>query len=297
MTRTIKSNSIKSNGVSLYTEVVEGNAPAIVLIPGMFSNTTFFNPLRKILEAKCSNAIVSYDRRGCGRSDIPVKGKYGMDYDTEDLFNVSRTIGADSEILAGASQGGQIALKYAFENSSEVEGLAMLSSSHNFAETFPLNSPRLFRLIGPAYIQSTLLFWQTCGLFSKKGDVDFEAIGLKDLREYSSLNVGNFANAIRVAKNVFKKREFKRVFAEYESSKELFKVDLSGEAEEVKCPVFIVQGDRDEFLGKNIDRVSSQFSSASKIESLLLDNAGHFVALTNPERFSSQFLNCFGLRN
>lgn len=102
--------TIQSNGVNLYVEDTGGEGRPIVLIHGWpLSAESWTNQVAALAEA--GHRVISYDRRGFGRSDKP---DTGYDYDTlaEDLAGILDALDLDEVTLVGFSMGGGEVARY-----------------------------------------------------------------------------------------------------------------------------------------------------------------------------------------
>jgi non-heme chloroperoxidase len=157
---------------------------------------------------------ISYDQRGCGRSDQP---GYGYDFDTyaDDLAAVLRQLRLNAVTLLGYSLGGGVVARYLSRHGSSVTAKAILVASNtpyllktadnpdgldrsilynNFAAGLHRDRPHLFAGTGPAFfnagepgiaVSGELMHWAAdlCHSASPEGMLDlYRAVNETDFR-------------------------------------------------------------------------------------------------------------------
>jgi non-heme chloroperoxidase len=104
-----------------------GEGPAVVLIHGWPLNADSWDDLALTL-VEAGHRVISYDRRGFGRSSQPWNGH---DYDTlaDDLAQVIQQTGVDDAALVGFSMGGGEVARYMSRHKGQSVSRAVLISS------------------------------------------------------------------------------------------------------------------------------------------------------------------------
>jgi len=101
--KTIKHESISVGEYKLHFNFIEGSQPAIVFESGSGVDSSHWNNIMKTLSAKLDNAIISYDRAGYGKSELP-KHSYQIEEEIAGLRKGLENLGyADSIVYVGHS--------------------------------------------------------------------------------------------------------------------------------------------------------------------------------------------------
>ena len=282
---------VQSGKIKLYTEYTNGKSPCLVLVHGACANATFFKSLIEKLR-RAGNSILTFDRRGNARSDKPMTPReYGLGIEVSDIDNILNFYNIREVIPVGHSAGSLLAIKYASARQDRVKGLAIISGSHNFAETYSLQLPDqkwAFSRIGRAFMLFSILNYKPFGIFLEN----------KDLVDYSKIKLASPADGGNRARNFqklgwanFAQLSLHDLRAAYYSYEHLFDEDLSKEASQITCPVLVMAGRHDEFV-RDIEAVEKAFPNASRLETMLVE-AGHSFILTHPEIFVKEFSEFF----
>jgi pimeloyl-ACP methyl ester carboxylesterase len=101
--------------VSLYYERAGSGDPAFVFVHGWCCDRTFFEPQYE--HFKATSSVMTYDLRGCGRSDRPAHG-YEIPALADDLAWLCDALGISRPIVVGHSLGGLIGLDLAVRHPS-----------------------------------------------------------------------------------------------------------------------------------------------------------------------------------
>ncbi len=114
-----------SDGRRLYYEARGDAGPTLVLLNGMSQSTAnWLSHARPLSE---HFALVSYDARGQGRSDLG-SGEVTLDGHVEDLHELLEALGRETVTLCGFSHGARIAMRYAALYPETVERLVLTSA-------------------------------------------------------------------------------------------------------------------------------------------------------------------------
>lgn len=113
----------------LHFKVVHGTLPAIVFESGFGEDATQWDKVQLQLSKSIPNAIISYDRAGLGKSDLP-SSKYVVEREVNDLRIGLKLLNYDKEVvLVGHSFGGLLINQYYKSNYTSVKGLLYVDPS------------------------------------------------------------------------------------------------------------------------------------------------------------------------
>ena len=113
----------------LYFKYIFGEIPAVIFESGGGMNSSEWDQIMNILSQKVSNALISYDRSGFGKSELP-ESSYNIETEVKNLHNGLKILGfTDELVLVGHSYGGYLIHKYTNMYSSSVKGLIFLDSN------------------------------------------------------------------------------------------------------------------------------------------------------------------------
>ena len=104
-------------GTLLVTEC--GDGPPLVMLHGWALDHRMFMP--QIESLSSAFRVVTFDRRGFGRSDAPPNLRLELD----DIDRVLDALGLDTAHLLGMSQGGRIAIRYAVTRGDRLRSLLL----------------------------------------------------------------------------------------------------------------------------------------------------------------------------
>jgi pimeloyl-ACP methyl ester carboxylesterase len=100
----------RRDDLSLYYERAGGGDPPMVFVPGWCCDAEFFQPQFDHFAA--GHAVLAYDPRGCGRSDLPEHG-YELTNLADDLAWLMAETGLTGAVVVGHSLGGMVAIELA----------------------------------------------------------------------------------------------------------------------------------------------------------------------------------------
>jgi 3-oxoadipate enol-lactonase len=114
-----------TNGIRLYYEV-HGAGDPIVLIPGLASDLTEYQPIVSALAQRYK--VVTFENRGAGRSDKP-SGPYSIEQIAMDADGQLTALEIGPAPILGISLGGRIAVALALRYPERVSRLILVSTS------------------------------------------------------------------------------------------------------------------------------------------------------------------------
>jgi pimeloyl-ACP methyl ester carboxylesterase len=112
----------------LHFRVYPGSEPAVLLESGGGADASYWNYLAPTLARETGAAIITYDRAGYGKSDLP-NTPYDIRQEVAALWRGLEQLGfTKSLILLGHSYGGMLILVEAYEHPEAVRGLVFLDA-------------------------------------------------------------------------------------------------------------------------------------------------------------------------
>src|SRR3989304_3465097 len=115
------------NGAQIYYEVhgLENGQP-LVLSHGGWADATTWLPVVAALSEKYR--VITYDRRGCGRSSAP-EGSHSAETWVDDLHRLLQRLGVEKAYVGGLSYGAMISLEFYFAHPEAVDALLLFSGT------------------------------------------------------------------------------------------------------------------------------------------------------------------------
>jgi pimeloyl-ACP methyl ester carboxylesterase len=119
---------INVGAYQLHFRVYPGTAPAVLLESGGGADASYWDALAPNLSQETGSAIITYDRAGYGKSDLP-NTPYDIRQEVAGLWRGLEQLGLnDSLILLGHSYGGMLTLMEVCEHSDAVCGVVFLDA-------------------------------------------------------------------------------------------------------------------------------------------------------------------------
>ena len=107
-----------------------GSGPPLLMIHGIMSDGSFFEGLAERLSDQFQ--VITYDRRGYGRSTKEQYDDYSVRVQAEDAVSVLRQYTSAPAFILGNSAGGLISMEIGFRHPEMVRGMALLEPSLGF---------------------------------------------------------------------------------------------------------------------------------------------------------------------
>jgi esterase len=126
---------VVANGIRIYHEE-HGEGDAILCIHGTSSSAMVWRQAAVEQLARLGR-VITYDRRGCTRSERPEPYQTSVDEQVEDAASLVTALDAVPTIVVGRSYGGGIALGLALRHRELVRALVLLEPADNVIDGVP----------------------------------------------------------------------------------------------------------------------------------------------------------------
>ncbi len=118
--------TVHTGSYQLVFKIIAGQGPTILLESGGGMDSTEWDKLAPRLAEATGSTVISYDRAGFGKSDLP-ESKYDLREDNEALWRALGKLGFDKDlVLVGHSYGGLLIRFEAGERPAAVRGLVFV---------------------------------------------------------------------------------------------------------------------------------------------------------------------------
>src|SRR5499433_40551 len=241
----------------------------VVMLHGNAGNVQDFEYGLAELLSK-SYRVIGFDRPGHGKSERPGSKAASVEYQARMLHKTLQNLGVNKAILLGHSWGASLALCYALKYPAETAGLVLLAPA-----AFPgADSNLLLRAVvkTPLIGGLTLMFGKTL-----MGDER-----LRHELERAFYPQPAPENYLKIATSTWLGCKQLRAYLEDEWSLNASLRRMSRHYGELRMPVVIVTGDRDQIVSpkENAYRLKKRIPQAQLVE---LKGAGHEIPLTSPD--------------
>jgi pimeloyl-ACP methyl ester carboxylesterase len=262
----------------LYAEVTDGPGVPLVLLHGFPDSTHLYDRVMPHLAGR--RAVARFDFLGWGRSDKPEGYAYTAANQVGDIDAVVERLGAERVVLVAHDASGPPAIDWALDHPARVEALVLLNTYYHWIPglrrppAIALYSTPLLRLATRAItrrrpeLDKRLYAWQV-GAFIRDPDVRAELVP----RRYEQFD------AARPAFWRLNDDLLGTVFGRRRRVPELRRFDR---------PVRVIFGARDRYLNAGVARRFAALFPRSELH--LLDDAGHYVQVDEPERVAELLL-------
>jgi 3-oxoadipate enol-lactonase len=273
----------KANGINMNYDT-RGKGENLVLIHGAGDNLNMW--YHQVPVFSRSYCVITYDVRGSGKTDSP-KGDYSISLLAEDVCELVKAIAflnlmsVDSMeqmmkasrpdeaqcFLLGYSMGGRIALEAAINHPEMVKALVLANSSVGLTPPSPDAAERrraLLELLGKGDMKKVAEM-MTTNAFSP----GFKSKNPSEFGRYMKVKLQNKPDGLA------------RIMQALASA--TAPPDLS----KVKCPVLIIVGENDAYMGVEQGKQAHEAIAGSK---LVILPTGHASAVELPDKFNSAVL-------
>lgn len=274
---------IKANGINMNYDT-KGKGEYLVLIHGAGDNLNMW--YHQVPAFFKNYYVITYDVRGSGKTDSP-KGDYSISLLAEDVCELVKAIAfvnlmsVDSMeqmmksqkpdeaqcFLLGYSMGGRIALEAAINHPQMVKALVLANSSVGLAPPTPDAAERrqaLLELLGKGDMKKVAEM-MTTNAFSP----GFKSKNPSEFDKYMKVKLQNKPDGLV------------RIMQALAST--TTPPDLS----KVKCPVLLIVGENDAYMGVEPGKQAHEAIAGSK---LVILPTGHASAIEAPDKFNSAVL-------
>lgn len=224
---------------------------SLVFLHGWGADALSFKP---VLE-KCGS-FLAVDLPGFGKSEAP-KGAWAISGYADFLDRFLNKLEMKNPVLAGHSFGGSIIIKYA-------------SRYHNLKRII---------LISSAGIRKNSLRKMVLKVIAKIFKLPFLLPGLRGLKNKAKKKFYYYINAT----DYIVSGKMQKTFLE------VINKDLSEEMKKIKAPTIIIWGDEDLETPLADAKIMKKLISGSKL--FVINSAGHFPFIDQPEQFNKLFFN------
>jgi pimeloyl-ACP methyl ester carboxylesterase len=274
---------IKANGINMNYDT-NGNGENLVLIHGAGDNLNMW--YHQVPVFSKNYCVITYDVRGSGKTDSP-KGDYSMPLLAEDVCELVKALAAlnlmnvDSLeqmkkaprpeeaqcFLLGYSMGGRIALEAAINHPEMVKAVILANSSVGLAPPSPDAAERRRALL--------------------------ELLGKGDMKQVAEMmTTGAFSPGFK-AKNPSEFDKYKKVKLQQKPEglarimQTLASVTAPPDLSKVQCPVLLIVGENDAYMGVEQGKQAHEAIAGSK---LVVLPTGHAAAIEAPDKFNAAVL-------
>ena len=261
------------NGTKLFVKTMGKGEPIVLVHGGPGLNYLYFLPQFKELAKHYK--LIFYDQRASGKSSADVdSSSITMDNFVKDLEGIRKLFGLKKMNLFGHSWGGLVAMYYAFRYPQNLKSLVLsnttpASSLYRDAIFFTL-SHRATKKEGEEYRKIT----------STKGYKDKDPVVLAKF--YKILFAPSFYNKKYIdSLNIIlppdneKKNKLLSLLP-------LFKYDITGQLQFIKCPTLIITGDYDIMPPKANISIHKNIINSKLVT---LKNCGHFPFVEDKHKY------------
>jgi len=254
---------IKANGISMNYQTA-GEGPNLVLIHGAGDNLNmWYHQVPVFLK---NYRVITYDVRGSGLTDIP-EGECSISLFAEDTYELMKALKVQTACFLGYSMGGRIALELALRHPELVKALVLANSSVGLTppSSEGMERRRLMMELLDKGDMKTFSEMMTTNAFSPgfgtRNPVEFE--------RYMGVKLENKPEGLA---------RMMQSLAQPASPPDLSKVT---------CPVLIIVGENDAYMGVEQGKQANEAIAGSK---LVVLPTGHAAAIELPEKFNSAVL-------
>jgi len=254
---------ISANGISMNYQI-KGKGDNLVLIHGAGDNLNMWYHQLPIFSK--SYRVITYDVRGSGKTESP-EGEYSISLFAEDAYQLMKAIRVESAYFLGYSMGGHIAIELALGHPNLVKAVVLANSSGGLRVLPPETLERLqanLELLDKGDMKRVAEM-MTTGAFSP----NFKSKNLTEFKRYMKVKLQNKTDGVA------------------RLMRSLSAPTATPDLDKVKCPVLLIVGENDLYMGVEQGRQVHEAIAGSK---LVVLPSGHAAAVELPEKFNSAVL-------
>ena len=260
------------NGLQLWYKV-SGNGPICILpTPGWGPSSEYY--FLKLTPLEEMFTMVYLDTRGSGRSERPELNEYTMKNFVADLEGLRSHLGVENMWLMGQSDGGPMVLNYAFEHAEHVTGLILVDAPIGDTSKGDDRSKRMQLRKDEPWFDAAIKQWGQMPTTQEEFDA------------YNKAIMPFFFSSIdNLEKNqaVFEQTSLSFHAVQGQGQSDRSSADLATLLPEMEIPTLIIVGIDDFICTPPAALFLHSKIQYSKL--LVIENAGHFPWLEEPEQF------------
>jgi proline iminopeptidase len=229
--------------------------PTIVLLHGTGGDHTSFKQNYAALTDVAQ--VVYYDQRGNGRSEDGSRDRWTLDQWADDLRALCEVLGIERPVVLGVSFGGVVALNYALRHPDHPAKLVLVSAAArvNVARSLAMYD----RLGGPDVRRVAERFFA-------------DPVGIR--QEYRRV-CGPYLSPDPTDPEISARVTVRPEVSEHFLGGEFLRFDLSSRLDQIRCPVLVLNGERDPIVTVEDAEELAAALSAADVRFARFPNAGH----------------------
>ncbi len=272
-----------TDNVSLYVKVSGKGKPCVFVHGGPGSNAYYYEAFQQGGPIENQVQMIYYDQRGCGRSSSPANGDYSLSRMEKDLEEIRQNLGFAKWAIMGHSFGGVIITSYAQHYPSRVAALLLihctLDVNYSMASHI-LSGIKILGIVDKApYLDTTKPIMQRVGMIHDQLTEKKLWYKLMFRNQYEKDLNDTIDNPIE---------KHNRDFANAVWGIPEYMKDFTPLTKDIKCPVFIMAGDKDYAIGPDHYK-----SFAFPYKSIVIYHGGHAPFQEEPQWYAEKVIDFF----
>lgn len=254
----------KANGSSMNYEI-KGKGTNIVLIHGLGDNLNMW--YHQVPPFSKSYRVITFDVRGSGKTESP-KEDYSISLLAEDTYELMRAIKVENAYFLGYSMGGRVALELTLNHPEMVKALILANSAVGLTPPSPEAAERR--------------------------RVMLELLNKGDIKKFAEMMTTHAFSPGFQSKNPAEFQRYARVKSQNKAEgiarlmQSLAALTRPPDLSRVKCPVLLIAGENDLYMGIEQGKQAHKTMTSSK---LVILPTGHAAAIESPEEFNAAVLD------
>jgi pimeloyl-ACP methyl ester carboxylesterase len=160
---------IDVGGYKLHFVLTKADSPTILLEAGGGADASQWNSIQQKLSLQTNATIISYDRAGFGKSELP-DAPYNIKREIEDLHNGLKSLHANKVVLVGHSYGALLIQCYQFMYPEDIQAIVLADpNTVTFIDSIgveilmkiPFDTTRALTIRQKADVRQTIAFPRT----------------------------------------------------------------------------------------------------------------------------------------